>query len=90
MEFMSNQLTERLNEFYLSRPIKVENIIRTLAEASIEAREEDFEAVLWVAKMDELYEECLSSPAMAILPAWGEKGVDQLLSFAFGYMARYI
>lgn len=61
----------------------IDKIAKELAKASLIADEDEFSFVVELAKQDELYDDYLSSPAMASLPAWGVKGVDQLLDFAF-------
>jgi hypothetical protein len=65
------------------RPIPVEKIIREIASASVDPNEANFEALIKVAELDELMDEILAAPAMAFLPAWGEKGIDALISLAF-------
>lgn len=79
---MSN-LREKIEHFCSERPIATDCIAKELAKASLLAEEDEFPFVVHLAKLDELYDDYLSSPAMAALPAWGAKGVDQLFEFAF-------
>jgi len=76
-------LKANIYHYCSERPIAIDKITKELARASLIADEDDFPFVVELAKQDDLFDELLSSLAMASLPAWGVKGVDQLLDFAF-------
>jgi hypothetical protein len=53
-----------------------------MAKASRLADAEDFDAVLGMAHLDDMFDENLANPALALLPAWGPKGLDGLAALA--------
>jgi hypothetical protein len=65
------------------RPIPINEIAVAISKAASIGRGEDFETVLKIARMDDVMDVYLVAPAMAFLPAWGEKGVKALISFGF-------
>lgn len=65
-----------------ARPVAIKDIAKALATATRTASDDDFDLVIQYAKDDD-YEGFLSAPAMAALPAWGERGVEALLDLAF-------
>ncbi|MFO7606523.1 MAG: DUF4263 domain-containing protein [Desulfurivibrionaceae bacterium] len=79
-----NNLKAQISKYSSERPIAFDKIAIALAQASLLADDEAFPIVVELAQMDEIYDDYFAAPAMASLPGWGEKGILQLLNFAFG------
>lgn len=79
MDNLNHKITALLEE----RPIPVQKIVEEIELVSTDAKESDFEALIKLAELDELMDGFLAAPAIAFLPAWGEKGIDVLISLAF-------
>lgn len=78
-----NNLHQKIQSLLEERPIPITEIAKAIAIASKELKDADFEVVLKLAKLDEMMDSYLAAPAMAFLPAWGERGIDALVSLAF-------
>ena len=77
------ELKKQLSEYSDERPIPVGKIAEAIAKSTLKKDEDDFQTILYLAQLDDLYDEFYYSPAMSALPAWGEHGVNYLLEFAF-------
>ncbi len=75
-------LRDTIERLLLERPIPVESIVAEMAKASRLAEPDDLDAVLFVAKFDELFDQTIAYPAMSLLPAWGEGGIECLCEMA--------
>jgi hypothetical protein len=71
-------LTTTLDSLFLERPIPVKKMVTAPADASRLKEPEDFGEILEVALFNDTFDELLAFPAMALLPAWGEQGVEHL------------
>ena len=78
-----NNLNHKITALLEERPIPVQKIVEEIAFASIDTKDEDFEVLIKLAELDDLMDGFLAAPAMVFLPAWGEKGIDVLISLAF-------
>jgi len=61
------------------RPIPVGKIVALLAKAARLAEPTNFDLVNEVAHMNDTFDQPLAYPAMALLPAWGVRGIDALI-----------
>jgi hypothetical protein len=73
---------EQIERLLLQRPILVEEIVTLMAKASRLAEPADFELLVQIARLDDVMDESLAYPALALLPAWGNKGFDELCRMA--------
>lgn len=78
-----NNLHQKIKLLLEERPIPIQDIVDEIVSASNDLRDNDFEVLVKLAELDELMYSYLAAPAMAFLPAWGEKGIDVLISLAF-------
>jgi len=77
------ELKEKISEYSDKRPIPVGKIAEAIAKSTLTLEDNDYQTILYLAQLDDLFDEYFSSPAMSALPGWGERGIDQLLEFAF-------
>jgi hypothetical protein len=56
--------------------------VALMAKASRLAEPADFELLVQLARMDDFMDENLAYPALALLPAWGANGLDELCRLA--------
>jgi len=75
-------LRDTIERLLLERPIPVERIVAEMAKASRLAEPADIDAILSVAKLDDVFDQLMAYPAMSFLPAWGPKGIQYLCEFA--------
>lgn len=78
-----SKLEEKIDCLFSKRPFPYSEIAVELAFASLSANCCDFPLVVELANMDEMNDDYVQTSALAALPGWGEKGIDQLLKFAF-------
>lgn len=78
-----NNLRQKIQSLLEERPIPVQHIVEEIASASKGLSDNDFEVLVKLAQLDDMMDSLLAAPAMAFLPAWGEKGIDVLISLAF-------
>src|SRR5450756_198476 len=64
------------------RPIPVCSVVTELTRASRDAVPADFDVVLGIARLNDVFDERLAYPAMALMPAWGVGGIDALCALA--------
>ncbi len=75
-------LRDALDRLLQQRPIPAKQILAEMAAASLVASKEDFSAVVEIARLDDVFDEILAYPAMALSPAWGSRGIDLLCDIA--------
>jgi hypothetical protein len=73
---------EQIERLLLQRPIPVQEIVSLMAKASRLAEPDDFEMLVQIARMDDAMDQSLAYPALALLPAWGDEGLDELCRLA--------
>ena len=79
---MTINLKDTIRELYSERPVPAEKIIAEMAKASRMADSNEIEGVLYAAKLDDVYDQLIAWPALALLPAWGVEGIKNLSLFA--------
>lgn len=65
------------------RPWPISDIVKEIGTAGKLADPEDFDFMIHLAHMDDLYDDVLSLPALVMLPYWGIDGIDEMLTRAF-------
>lgn len=83
MRNIINKLEKEIEKLFKRSPLPVESIIQRLSKAAKIADPIDFEIVKWLSSQDRIFDEVFAVPAIAMLPAWGEIGIDILLDHAF-------
>lgn len=76
----NNMLKHTLDTLLEQRPFPAEEIVETMISAAHHANLEDFESIVGIAKIDDTpLDYILAVPAIALLPAWGEIGINELI-----------
>lgn len=75
---MGTSLQDSIWKLLAQRPIPVEEIISNLGSAACIHNESDLSIVNKIAELDDVMDEILAYPAMALLPAWGSPGIEIL------------
>lgn len=79
---MEKPLGDLLDELLAQRPIPAEKIVASMATASRLAENGDLAAVVGIASLDDVMDEIIAYPAMALIPAWGAEGIGVLSKMA--------
>ena len=76
-------LNEQLSAYFDQHPRSMEKITASIAIASRTATNEDYKAIIDLARRSEMFDEYYSMLAVCALPGWGQRGVETLLHLAF-------
>jgi hypothetical protein len=79
---MQSTLEHTILQLLDERPIPAEKIIAEIGEAARVGNEADLSIVVKIAHLNDLMDEMLAYPAMALLPGWGTSGIDVLSRMA--------
>jgi hypothetical protein len=71
--------SRKIRELVEQRPISIEEVLGAILAAALVQDEDAISEVLAVSKMSGIYDEMLAIPAVCALPAWRERGLDELL-----------
>lgn len=82
LNFVTSDLESKLLNLLEQRPIPVKTVVAEMSRASLLADEGDLSAVVRIAQMDDVYDQLVAYPAMALMPAWGDKGLAALAEMA--------
>jgi hypothetical protein len=75
-------LEDTIKALYSERPVPVQKIVAAMAKASLVADPAEFDAIILTARLDDVFEQLIAYPALALLPAWGSRGLSSLVNFA--------
>lgn len=78
-----NEFSQQMNDLLNERPIRLIAIIELMGRASEIRDEADLPGMERVARQSSVFDDVISSPALALLPRWGMAGIGILVRQAF-------
>jgi len=78
-----NELKATIIKLLDERPIPVDVIVQQLAGAAKRADPDDLAVLERLSRLDDVMDQLLAVPALALLPAWGLSGLNIVIDQAF-------